>query len=354
MTVHVKTDGVIAIPEGFSHVHIEVVESLEVTLELKSNVTGSLYVTVEGTGDLNLTVQTSENSHYKYLWINQSKDKLHVEETIVLEKNAELIANYGEMTQGHHVKNTVVKYVGEGSRVDFRGAIISFNNLKWTIKAHHLAKKTYAMVTCNAIVLDNARLHLEVIGKIDKGFGGSETHQMSRILNLGENVHGVVYPMLLIDENDVAAMTLRHQRLTLLVMLATVALTALLYVAVPKGFFPAQDGGVLQGVTQSSQSTSFDAMSRRQQAVAQSLIRYPNSQIQIVDHTDSTGAAAYNIDLSQRRANSVAAVLRNNGVPAGRISSVGRGEDVPVASNDTAAGRAKNRRVEIRVIPLKQ
>lgn len=205
MTVHVKTDGVIAIPEGFSHVHIEVVESLEVTLELKSNVTGSLYVTVEGTGDLNLIVQTSENSHYKYLWINQSNDKLHVEETLVLEKNAELIANYGEMTQGHHVKNTVVKYVGEGSRVDFRGAIISFNNLKWTIKAHHLAKKTYAMVTCNAIVLDNARLHLEVIGKIDKGFGGSETHQMSRILNLGKNVHGVVYPMLLIDENDVAA-----------------------------------------------------------------------------------------------------------------------------------------------------
>ncbi|WP_334165748.1 multidrug efflux RND transporter permease subunit [Achromobacter mucicolens] len=71
-------------------------------------------------------------------------------------------------------------------------------------------------------------------------------------------------------------MTLRHQRLTLLVMLATVALTALLYVAVPKGFFPAQDGGVLQGVTQSSQSTSFDAMSRRQQAVAQSLLADPD------------------------------------------------------------------------------
>ncbi|WP_165596238.1 efflux RND transporter permease subunit, partial [Achromobacter xylosoxidans] len=56
--------------------------------------------------------------------------------------------------------------------------------------------------------------------------------------------------------------TLRHQRLTLLAMLATVALTALLYLAVPKGFFPVQDGGVLQGVTQSAQSTSFEAMSR--------------------------------------------------------------------------------------------
>ncbi len=86
-------------------------------------------------------------------------------------------------------------------------------------------------------------------------------------------------------------------------------------------------------------------------AVAQSLIRYPNSQIQIVGHTDSTGAAAYNLDLSQRRANSVAAVLRNNGVPSGRISAVGRGEDVPVASNLTPEGRAQNRRVEIYIRP---
>ncbi|MGR6080349.1 multidrug efflux RND transporter permease subunit [Achromobacter xylosoxidans] len=71
-------------------------------------------------------------------------------------------------------------------------------------------------------------------------------------------------------------MTLRHQRLTLLAMLATVALTALLYLAVPKGFFPVQDGGVLQGVTQSAQSTSFEAMSQRQQALAQSLLQDPD------------------------------------------------------------------------------
>ncbi|MGY6271532.1 multidrug efflux RND transporter permease subunit [Achromobacter denitrificans] len=70
--------------------------------------------------------------------------------------------------------------------------------------------------------------------------------------------------------------TLRHQRPTLAAMLATVALTGLLYLAVPKGFFPIQDGGTLQGVTQSSQSTSFEAMARRQQAVARSLLADPD------------------------------------------------------------------------------
>ncbi|WP_225026798.1 OmpA family protein [Xinfangfangia pollutisoli] len=85
--------------------------------------------------------------------------------------------------------------------------------------------------------------------------------------------------------------------------------------------------------------------------VASSLLRYPQSRIEVIGHTDSTGAASYNMDLSQRRASSVATILRNAGVPAGRLSAYGRGEDQPVASNLTAEGRAQNRRVEIIIRP---
>jgi outer membrane protein OmpA-like peptidoglycan-associated protein len=86
-------------------------------------------------------------------------------------------------------------------------------------------------------------------------------------------------------------------------------------------------------------------------AVAQSLQKYPNSTVQVIGHTDNTGAAAYNQDLSQRRAGSVAAVLRDYGVPGGRIVAIGRGEDQPVASNLTPEGQAQNRRVEIIIRP---
>lgn len=86
-------------------------------------------------------------------------------------------------------------------------------------------------------------------------------------------------------------------------------------------------------------------------AVAASLQRYPNSTIQVIGHTDNVGEAAYNQDLSQRRAVAVAEVLRANGVPSGRISTVGRGEDAPIASNQTDSGRAQNRRVEIIIRP---
>lgn len=82
-------------------------------------------------------------------------------------------------------------------------------------------------------------------------------------------------------------------------------------------------------------------------AVANNLRNYPNTRVQVIGHTDSTGSAAYNLDLSQRRANAVASVLINAGVPSSRITAFGAGEDQPIATNQTEAGRAQNRRVEI-------
>jgi outer membrane protein OmpA-like peptidoglycan-associated protein len=89
-------------------------------------------------------------------------------------------------------------------------------------------------------------------------------------------------------------------------------------------------------------------------AVSSNLLQYPNSTIEVVGHTDNTGEAAYNQDLSERRALAVAAVLRSSGVPGGRVSAVGQGEDQPVASNLSPAGRSQNRRVEIIIRPTQQ
>jgi OOP family OmpA-OmpF porin len=68
-------------------------------------------------------------------------------------------------------------------------------------------------------------------------------------------------------------------------------------------------------------------------------------------HTDSIGSDAYNQKLSEQRAESVRRYLVNGGIEAGRISTEGFGESRPVASNQTADGRAQNRRVELRVLP---
>lgn len=85
--------------------------------------------------------------------------------------------------------------------------------------------------------------------------------------------------------------------------------------------------------------------------VAANLNDYPNTTVQVLGHTDNTGGASYNLDLSARRASTVANVLISAGVAPSRIVTTGRGEDQPVASNLTAEGRAQNRRVEIVILP---
>ena len=75
----------------------------------------------------------------------------------------------------------------------------------------------------------------------------------------------------------------------------------------------------------------------------------PNAKLTVIGHTDNTGNDAINIPLSESRAKAVAAYLAAQGVPAGSIISKGAGSSEPAASNDTAAGRAQNRRTEIKV-----
>lgn len=113
-----------------------------------------------------------------------------------------------------------------------------------------------------------------------------------------------------------------------------------LIVTLPQDILFATDSAVLSGSLQSDI-----------RAIASNLMAYPNSTIQVNGHTDNVGEAAYNVGLSQRRADAVASVLLDSGVPSSRIAARGLGEDQPLASNLTPEGRAQNRRVEIVILP---
>lgn len=88
-------------------------------------------------------------------------------------------------------------------------------------------------------------------------------------------------------------------------------------------------------------------------SVAKVLNKYSNSTVMVLGYTDNTGSDSYNMTLSQQRATSVAAYLQGQGVKANRFEIMGMGPTNPIAPNDTAAGRAQNRRVEIKIIPNK-
>lgn len=109
-----------------------------------------------------------------------------------------------------------------------------------------------------------------------------------------------------------------------------------------------------EGVLFNTDSSAVSGSARTDlYAVARNLTEYPNNRVQVVGHTDNTGSAAHNQALSERRANAVADILASGGVSSYRLSTSGRGYTQPVASNDTAAGRAQNRRVEILIQPTR-
>ncbi len=110
---------------------------------------------------------------------------------------------------------------------------------------------------------------------------------------------------------------LDRQALTLLVATATVALTAYLYVVIPKGFFPVQDTGIIQGITQGAQDTSYDAMAAHQQALADAILRDPDvvslSSFIGVDGTNNTlnsGRMLINLKPVDARSESASEIIR--------------------------------------------
>lgn len=106
----------------------------------------------------------------------------------------------------------------------------------------------------------------------------------------------------------------------------------------PEGMLFAQESDELA-------SASRDNLRR----LASSFERYPNTRIMIVAHTDTQGGTDRNQSLSERRALALASFLEQTGVTRARITTIGRGDAEPIATNDTDAGRQWNRRVEIAI-----
>lgn len=107
------------------------------------------------------------------------------------------------------------------------------------------------------------------------------------------------------------------------------------------------------GVTFAVDSTEISpAFQSTLNEIANSMVKYPDSLVDVYGHTDSTGSDTYNQGLSERRARAVSDYLAMRGVSNARIRWQGFGESQPIASNDTIDGRARNRRVEIKIVPI--
>jgi len=109
--------------------------------------------------------------------------------------------------------------------------------------------------------------------------------------------------------------------------------------------------GVIAGITFENDSDKIKKSSNKVlDAAVKILLEYPDTHLEIQGHTDDTGTEEYNLDLSQRRAESVRQYFVKSGVPEDRVVAKGYGKSVPLTDKTTKAARAKNRRVEFKLI----
>lgn len=112
-----------------------------------------------------------------------------------------------------------------------------------------------------------------------------------------------------------------------------------------------QFSGVIEGIYFDVNKDTIKPKSRKKlNQAADVLTRFPEIRLEISGHTDNQGKHAYNMDLSRRRAESVRDYLVRKGIDESRVKTVGVGPDQPIESNDNKAGRAKNRRIEFRIL----
>ncbi|EIC84292.1 efflux RND transporter permease subunit [Serratia sp. M24T3] len=125
---------------------------------------------------------------------------------------------------------------------------------------------------------------------------------------------GQVFDKLIAGYDRMLTVVLNHQRLTLLVALATLVFTGLLYVIVPKGFFPSQDTGMIQGITMASQDVSFSEMGRRQQALAAAILK--DKDVESVASTIGVDGNNTSLNSGRFQINLKAINLRDDRAPA--------------------------------------
>lgn len=119
-----------------------------------------------------------------------------------------------------------------------------------------------------------------------------------------------------------------------------------------------QDGNLIKLIANNAVSFDFNQSEVKPDFIAtlerlvDPMQRFSLTMVTVVGHTDSTGDATYNLDLSLKRADAVGSHLLQTGIPSDRLTIEGHGESEPRSSNATAAGRELNRRVEILIQPI--
>lgn len=178
--------------------------NMDVKLVVGKNKKIDLMLHYKNDCNINLIIDVAENTHLNVLHYYETKS-LEENQNYNIYKDANVKIAYAQLTKTNNTQKIAIDLVGEGARVEVASGLLIKEKLAMHIQITHKARHSYANMEHYAVVSDDAYLKLYGVGKISEKMSGSQAHQTTRVLTMAKNHHCEVTPVLIIDENDVAA-----------------------------------------------------------------------------------------------------------------------------------------------------
>lgn len=189
----------------FTHIEINAKEEVSLNLLIEKQVQCSLFVECIEASKCNMNVQVKEDANCTLLFWNSYDGNLEAMDTAEIEHQGVLHLAYGELAKGNVKRKSTVILKEEGAEVSLRTAVLSKENKDFVLCCEHQARHTLSNMKNYYVLLENGTCRMDATGKINKGASGSKSHQVSKGLTFDQQKRAVIYPQLLIDENDVEA-----------------------------------------------------------------------------------------------------------------------------------------------------
>ena len=174
-------------------------------LDIISNDSGSVFIKIKNVSELIINSTINSNHNVNIVMWNESKVSIKTNEVYDVLDNASLNISYSEINDNDTDRNSLINLKGVNSTAILNSASLVNNKKNYRIKMINEGLRSSARINNHAVVLENGKLMIDAIGKINKGAKKAKSHQTSRALSFSKGQNSTILPELLIDENDVEA-----------------------------------------------------------------------------------------------------------------------------------------------------
>ena len=201
--MNINNNDLLSFNDGFSIYEIDQKDDL--TFRIDNSTNSNVFIRIINASKINIEGHFNNDCKTTILFWNDSNNDLDINESYTLDDNCDISLAYGECNNSNTKRQLTVEIKGTDSNASVNTASLINTDKQYRIKVINDNRNTHGNINNYAVLLNNGKLMIDAVGKINKGAKKSTSHQVSRALSFEQGQTATILPELLIDENDVQA-----------------------------------------------------------------------------------------------------------------------------------------------------